>query len=117
MDLREIFCEDERWIELAQDRVQLQNCLLAVLNLHVLLPKSQRISKMHLREIYCVDGRWKEPAFTLVSCSAYSWTLKMEAICCPETSVDTQRTTPRYIPLDSTLHNHRYKNLKSYIVS
>jgi hypothetical protein len=32
------------------------------------------------------------PAFTLVSCSAYS-TLKMEAICSSETSVDLQRTT------------------------
>jgi hypothetical protein len=28
---------------------------------------------------------------------------KMEAICSPETSVDTQRTTRRYIPEDGTL--------------
>jgi hypothetical protein len=41
------------------------------------------------------------PAFTLVSCSAYS-TLKMEAICSSETSVDFQRTKRRYIPEDST---------------
>jgi hypothetical protein len=39
----------------------------------------------------------------------------MEAICSSETSVDTQRTTRRYIPEDDTLHNHRYENLKSYI--
>jgi hypothetical protein len=30
--------------------------------------------------------------------------LKMEAICSSETSVDTQRTTRRYIPEDGTLH-------------
>jgi hypothetical protein len=38
----------------------------------------------------------------------------MEAICSSETSVDFQRTTRRYIPEDSTLHNHRCENLKSY---
>jgi len=34
MDLREICCEDGRWMELAQDRVQWQALLLAVLNLY-----------------------------------------------------------------------------------
>jgi hypothetical protein len=58
----------------------------------------------------------KPPAFTLVSCSAYFSTLKMEAICSSETSVDTQLTTRRYIPEDGTLHNHCCENLKSYIV-
>jgi hypothetical protein len=43
--------------------------------------------------------------------------LKMEAICSSDTSVGTQRTTRRYIPEDSTLHNHRCENLKSYIAS
>jgi hypothetical protein len=42
-------------------------------------------------------------------------TLKMEAICSSETSVDTQRTTQRYIPEEGTLHNHRCENLISYI--
>jgi hypothetical protein len=37
-------------------------------------------------------------AFTLVSCSAYSSTLKMEATCSSKTSVDFQRNTRRYIP-------------------
>jgi hypothetical protein len=37
-------------------------------------------------------------AFTLVSRSAYSLALKMEAICSSETSVDFQWTTRRYIP-------------------
>jgi hypothetical protein len=45
------------------------------------------------------------PAFTLVSCLAYSSTLKVEAICSSETSVRFQRTTRRYIPGDSTLRN------------
>jgi hypothetical protein len=40
MDLREIGCEDGRWMELAQDRVQLRDLVLAVLNLRVLLPES-----------------------------------------------------------------------------
>jgi hypothetical protein len=44
-----------------------------------------------------------QPAFTLVSCSAYNSTLKMEATCSSETSVDIQRTTWRYIPEYSTL--------------
>jgi hypothetical protein len=43
-----------------------------------------------------------------------SSTLKMEAICSSETSVDTQRTTRHYIPQDGTLHNHRCENIKSY---
>jgi hypothetical protein len=38
----------------------------------------------------------------------------MEAMCSSETSVETQRTTRRYIPEYSTLHNDRCKNLKSY---
>jgi hypothetical protein len=40
---------------------------------------------------------------------------KMGAIWSSETSVDTQRTTRRYIPEDGTLHNHRCENLKSHI--
>jgi hypothetical protein len=36
-------------------------------------------------------------------------------ICSSETSVHFQRTTRLYIPEDSTLHNHRCEDLKSYI--
>jgi hypothetical protein len=57
IDLREIDCEDGRWIELAQDRVQWWAFVLAVLNLRVLPPESQLISKIYLREIGCEDGR------------------------------------------------------------
>jgi hypothetical protein len=45
-----------------------------------------------------------------------SLTLKMEAICSSETSVETQQTTQRHIPEDDTLHNHRCVNLKSYLL-
>jgi hypothetical protein len=37
MDLREIGCEDGRWMDLAQDRVQWQALVLAVLKLLVLI--------------------------------------------------------------------------------
>jgi hypothetical protein len=47
------------------------------------------------------------PAFTPVSHSAYSLTLKMEAICSSKTSVDSQQTTWPYIPKDSTHHTHK----------
>jgi hypothetical protein len=60
---------------------------------------------------------WKfclSPAFTLVSCLAYSSTLKMEAVCFSKTVVDFQRTTWHYIPEDSNLHNHLCENLKFY---
>ena len=40
MDLREIGCEDGRWMELAHDCVRWQDLALAVLNLLVLLPES-----------------------------------------------------------------------------
>jgi hypothetical protein len=41
--------------------------------------------------------------------------LKKEAIFPSETSVDTQRTTPRYIPENGTLHNHRCENFKFHM--
>jgi hypothetical protein len=53
-------------------------------------------------------------AFTLVSCSAYFLTLKMEAVCSSGSSVDFQWTARCYITEDSPLHNHPYENLKSY---
>jgi hypothetical protein len=55
------------------------------------------------------------PAFTLVSCLAYSSTLEIEVICFCETSVDFQRTTRPYFPEDIVLHNHCCENLNSYI--
>jgi hypothetical protein len=52
-------------------------------------------------------------ASTLVSCSANS-TLKMVGIYSSETLVDFERTTHRYVPEDSSLHNDGCENLKSY---
>jgi hypothetical protein len=47
------------------------------------------------------------PDFTLNSRLAYLSTLKIEAKCSSETSVDFQRTTRRYILGDRTVHNQR----------
>jgi hypothetical protein len=44
-----------------------------------------------------------------------SSTLKTEAACCSETSVEFQWSTRRYIPEHITLHNHRCESLKSYL--
>jgi hypothetical protein len=58
----------------------------------------------------------KKPACHLLArwfAEPVSSTLKMEAICSSETSVETQRTTRRHIPEDDTLHYHRCENLKS----
>jgi hypothetical protein len=49
----------------------------------------------------------------LLSCLAYSSSLKMEATCYPETSVDFQWTTQRYVTEDGPLHNNPSGNLKS----
>jgi len=62
MDLREIGGGDERWMELAQDRVRWQALVLAVLNLLVLFSENLLISEMDLRETGCEDGRWMELA-------------------------------------------------------
>jgi hypothetical protein len=65
-------------------------------------PASGLISRFCLLRMY----------FTLVSCVAYSSTLKMEAMCSFETSVEVQRTTQRYIPYDKTLY---IKNVSIYV--
>jgi hypothetical protein len=49
MDLGEMGCEDGRWMELAQDRVQWLALALAVLNLRVLLPENWLASDVDLR--------------------------------------------------------------------
>jgi hypothetical protein len=64
-------------------------------------------------EEYLKIGKLVPPAFTLVSCSAYS-NLMMRAICSSETSVDFQRTTRHYIADAKTRHNHHCENLKAY---
>jgi hypothetical protein len=49
----------------------------------------------------------------LVSCLASSSTLKTEAICSFEASIDIHHTTRRYVLEDTTLHSHRCGRLKS----
>jgi hypothetical protein len=49
------------------------------------------------------------PAFTPVSCLAYFFTLKLEAICSSETLVDFQWATWHYIPEDSTVKLYIYR--------
>jgi hypothetical protein len=53
--------------------------------------------------------------FTQVSCLAYSSTLKMEATCSSETSLDFHWTTRRYIPEDRNHHSHDCENLVKHI--
>jgi hypothetical protein len=78
-------------------------------------PKSKRelFTKFTMSEIVTKLCSKKAPALKLVSCSAYS-SLKMEPICSFETSVDFQRTTRRYIPEVSTLHNHCCESFKPH---
>jgi hypothetical protein len=78
---------------------------LAVFN----CPPASYMTRNFGRRLFCLP-----PAFTLVSCSAYSSTQKMEVTCSSETLVGFQRTARRYIPEDRTLHNHNCENLKSY---
>jgi hypothetical protein len=56
-------------------------------------------------------------ACLLVFAELISSTLKTEAICSSETSVEIRRTTFRHIPEDDTLHNHCRENLRSYKTS
>jgi hypothetical protein len=79
--------------------VELQTVALWDVTCLVLHWKSAGVSEQH---IACLP-----PFFTPVSCSSYSSTLKMEGTCSPETSVDFQWSTRRYIPEDNALHNHR----------
>jgi hypothetical protein len=62
MDLSKIDYEEGKWMTLAQDHVQWRALVLAALNLRVLVPESQLISKMELREMGREVGRWMELA-------------------------------------------------------
>jgi hypothetical protein len=55
--------------------------------------------------------------FLLVSCWAYSSTLKMEATCSSETSIDFERTTHQYIAQDKIPDPsfYHYYNQYAYI--
>jgi hypothetical protein len=74
---------------------------------------STDVSEEHISSIFKVEKNKlsKKPARKQVACTYWFLTqlifstLKMEDICYSEASVDTQRTTRRYIPEDGTLHN------------
>jgi hypothetical protein len=53
---------------------------------------------------------------TLVSCSAYSSTLKMKATCSSENSVDFQGTARRYIPADNPAVQYAVTNLQIFLL-
>jgi hypothetical protein len=77
-----------------------------------------RVPKPNCSRIFSLPGfhlLGYNASHLLVSCEAYSLTLKIEATCSSETSVYFQRTTWCYVLEDRTLHNHRYEDLKSYV--
>jgi hypothetical protein len=76
--------------------------------------KYKTLTNLHILQI--AESSQFEDACSLVFAELISSTLKMEAICSSETSVETQRTTRRQIPEDDTLHNHRCENFRSYIM-
>lgn len=49
------------------------------------------------------------------ACSAYSSTIKTEAVCSSETSVNFYQTARYHIPVDCILHILNHENLKSNI--
>jgi hypothetical protein len=66
------------------------------------------------RAVRCVSTSFRRNISRLFLAEIIFSTLKMEAICSSETSVETQRTTRHDITEYGTLHNHRCVNLKSY---
>jgi hypothetical protein len=75
--------------------------------------KSTEVSEEHVTSIFRIEEYAKEEnnmkqaaSSTLVSCLAYSSSLKMEVTCSSEMSVDFQQTTMRPVR-DGALHNHR----------
>jgi hypothetical protein len=65
--------------------------------------KSPDIWEVHVASSQARNQREEDRKQRLVSCLAYSSTLKTESISSSETVVDFQQTTQRYIPEDRTL--------------
>jgi hypothetical protein len=81
-----------------------------IITIIIVLKLPRGISHVNVELKTNVPSQRLPSAFTLVFFSAYSSTLKMEAIYSSETLVDFQRTTGGYIPEYSTLHQHiRFK--------
>jgi hypothetical protein len=77
MNLRELGCEDGRWMELAQDRVQWQALVLAVLSFLVLLPECCFFSWVPYLQNSCrpyENCQVVNCAFTVMSCVLMPYT-------------------------------------------
>jgi hypothetical protein len=89
---------------------------------HAVHWKSTNVSEEHVASIFKIKEQAKQETSRsgqqaeLVSCSSFSSTLKMEATCSFETSVDFQWTMHNHIPEGRTPHNCHCENLKSYMV-
>jgi hypothetical protein len=57
-----------------------------------------------------------ECSLLLVSCLAYSSTLKMGAICSSETTVDSHQTTQHYNPIDLALQIVKFVSIYSWFI-
>jgi hypothetical protein len=75
-----------------------------------LRPHGRRISQS--RNQY--EAEMGVACFKLVTCLVYSSTMKMEAICSSDTSVDCHLTTRCYTAGDRIDRNHRCEKLKFY---
>jgi hypothetical protein len=87
---------------------------------------STDVSEERVSSIFRLEGKTKQKprnkqavnktlfsaCLILISCLAYSSTLKVEK-CYSGTSIDFQQTTWHYILEDRTLHNHCYENINS----
>jgi hypothetical protein len=69
---------------------------------HILMDRNVDLCVCHLCVYMCI--------YNHIGLSVYVWILALAL----SEEFDFQRTTFRYIPEDSTLHNHRCKNLRSY---
>jgi hypothetical protein len=64
-------------------------------------------------EIYHNEAGSIAACFMLISCLDYSSILTTESTCYSQTSIDFRRTARDHIAEGTTLHIHRFENLKS----
>jgi hypothetical protein len=62
-----------------------------------------------------MEEHFASKSFTLISCLALPYTLKMEGTCSSETPIEFKMTIWHYIQEDRILYNHSWENLKSCI--
>jgi hypothetical protein len=74
-------------------------------------------SRLHLKNESISQANFAATCFILISCLAYSLTLKTGVTCSFKTSVDFQWTTCHYIPHDRILHFSYFASNCKYSVS